>query len=56
MDSIHGAGGRRGLGRWIDVARKGNDIVITDRGTPVDRIVAIDSTSVIDGLTAQTSG
>jgi prevent-host-death family protein len=44
---------RAHLGRWIDAAREGNDIVITDRGTPVARIVALDSTPVIDRLTAQ---
>jgi prevent-host-death family protein len=44
---------RAHLGRWIDAAREGNDIVITDRGTPVARIVALDSTSAIDRLTAQ---
>ncbi len=44
---------RAHLGRWIDAARDGNDVVITDRGTPVARIVAIDSTPIIDRLTAQ---
>ena len=44
---------RAHLGRWIDAARDGNDIVITDRGMPVARIVALDSTPVIDRLTAQ---
>lgn len=44
---------RAHLSRWIDAARKGNDIVITDRGTPVARIVALDSTPVIDRLTTQ---
>ena len=44
---------RAHLARWIDVAREGNDVVITDRGTPVARIVALDSTAVIDRLTAQ---
>jgi prevent-host-death family protein len=44
---------RAHLGRWIDAARDGNDIVITDRGTPVARIVALDSTPVIERLTAQ---
>ncbi len=44
---------RTHLGRWIDAAREGNDVVITDRGTPVARIVALDSTAVIDRLTAQ---
>lgn len=44
---------RANLSRWIEAARDGNDIVITDRGTPVARIVALDSTPVIDRLTAQ---
>jgi prevent-host-death family protein len=44
---------RAHLSRWIDAAREGNDVVITERGTPVARIVAIDATPVIDRLTAQ---
>ena len=44
---------RAHLGRWIDVARAGQDVVITDRGTPVARIVALDSTPVLERLTAQ---
>ncbi len=44
---------RAHLGRWIDAARDGNDVVITERGVPVARIVALDSTSVIDRLTEQ---
>ncbi len=44
---------RAHLSRWIDAAREGNDVVITDRGTPVARIVAIDAAPVIDRLTAQ---
>lgn len=44
---------RAHLGQWIDMAREGNEVVITDRGTPVARIVALDSTPIIDQLTAQ---
>jgi prevent-host-death family protein len=44
---------RAHLGRWIEVARDGNDVVITDRGTPVARIVAIDSTPAIERLTVE---
>jgi prevent-host-death family protein len=44
---------RAHLGRWINAAREGADVVITDRGTPVARIVAIDATPVIDRLTAE---
>ncbi len=43
---------RAHLSRWIDAAREGNDVVITDRGTPVARIVGLDSTPLIDRLTA----
>ena len=44
---------RAHLGQWIDAARDGNDVVITDRGTPVARIVALESTPLIDRLTEQ---
>ena len=44
---------RARLGHWIDVARDGTDVVITDRGTPVARIVALESTPLIERLTAQ---
>lgn len=44
---------RAHLSRWIDAAREGNDVVITDRGTPVARIVGLDSTPLIDRLTAE---
>lgn len=46
---------RAHLGQWIDAAREGNDVVITERGIPVARIVPLDSTSVIDRLTRQGS-
>jgi prevent-host-death family protein len=44
---------RAHLGHWIDAARDGIDVVITDRGTPVARIVALESTPVIDRLSEQ---
>ena len=44
---------RAHLGQWIDAAREGNDVVITDRGIPVARIVALDSTPAINRLTEQ---
>ncbi len=43
---------RAHLSRWIDAARDGADVVITDRGTPVARIVALVSTPAIDRLVA----
>lgn len=44
---------RAHLGQWIDAARDGEDVVITERGIPVARIVALDATSVIERLTQQ---
>lgn len=44
---------RANLAHWIDIARDGADVVITDRGTPVARIVALDSTPILDRLTAE---
>ncbi|MFN3218245.1 MAG: type II toxin-antitoxin system Phd/YefM family antitoxin [Acidimicrobiales bacterium] len=44
---------RAHLARWIDAAREGADVVITDRGMPVARIVALDASPVLDRLTAQ---
>lgn len=44
---------RARLGDWLDVVRGGDEIVITDRGTPVARIVGLDSTAVLDRLTEQ---
>jgi prevent-host-death family protein len=42
---------RAHLSEWIDLVRDGNEVVITDRGTPVARIIGIDATPVIDRLT-----
>ena len=44
---------RAHLGRWIDLASEGDDVVITDRGTPVARIIGIASTSTIERLEEQ---
>jgi prevent-host-death family protein len=44
---------RAHLGRWLEEARQGNEVVVTDRGTPVARIVGLDSTPVIERLTAE---
>ncbi|NLA35501.1 MAG: type II toxin-antitoxin system prevent-host-death family antitoxin [Actinobacteria bacterium] len=44
---------RANLARWIDEVQRGHDVVITDRGTPVARIVALDSMSVIERLTIE---
>lgn len=34
---------RAALADWIERARRGEGVVVTDRGTPVVRLVAVDS-------------
>ena len=41
------------LSEWIDRVRNGTEVVVTDRGTPVARIVGLDSTPALERLTAQ---
>ena len=36
---------------WIERARSGEEVVVTDRGIPVARLVAVDSAQLIDQLT-----
>lgn len=44
---------RAHLGKWIDEARNGADVVITDRGMPVARIVALDASPTIERLVSR---
>lgn len=44
---------RAELSSWIDRARAGEEIVITDRGTPVVRMLAIGSAPMIERLTRE---
>lgn len=44
---------RAHLGKWIDEARNGADVVITDRGMPVARIVALDASPTIERLVSE---
>lgn len=41
---------RRQLKRWLELAREGEEIVVTDRGTAVARLTGIDEKSVIERL------
>jgi prevent-host-death family protein len=43
---------RAGLSRWIEQVRAGEELIVTDRGTPVARIVPIDRTSAYERLVA----
>jgi len=42
---------RAELADWIERARGGEEVVVTDRGTPVARLVAIDSAPLLEQLT-----
>jgi prevent-host-death family protein len=44
---------RTNLSRWLDLVRDGNEVVITDRGRPVARLVGVSWTPAIDRLVAQ---
>ena len=41
---------RAELSSWIERARAGEEIVVTDRGTPVARLLAIDTAPLLDQL------
>jgi prevent-host-death family protein len=41
---------RSNLRAWVERARKGDDVVITERGVPVARLTPVDSMSVIERL------
>jgi prevent-host-death family protein len=41
---------RADLATWLDRARRGGDVVVTERGVPVARIVAVDASGLIERL------
>jgi prevent-host-death family protein len=41
---------RANLRDWVEQARAGKDVVVTERGVPVARLTAIDSASLIERL------
>ncbi len=44
---------RAELAKWIEQARAGEEIVVTDRGTPVARLLGVDAAPLLDELTAR---
>lgn len=44
---------RAHLSKWLDRARAGGEVVITDRGIPVARLTAVDSAGTLERLTAE---
>lgn len=41
---------RAELSSWIEQARDGSEIVVTDRGTPVARLLPVDTAPLLDQL------
>jgi len=44
---------RAELADWIERVRGGEEVVVTDRGTPVARLVAVDAAPLLEQLTRQ---
>jgi prevent-host-death family protein len=44
---------RAELADWIERVRGGEEVVVTDRGTPVARLVAIDTAPLLEQLTRE---
>lgn len=42
---------RAELADWIERVRSGEEVIVTDRGTPVARLVAVDSAPLLERLT-----
>jgi prevent-host-death family protein len=42
---------RAELADWIERVRAGEEVVVTDRGTPVVRLVAVDTAPLLEQLT-----
>ena len=44
---------RAHLSHWLERARDGDEVVVTERGVPVARILGLDTTATLERLTAQ---
>jgi prevent-host-death family protein len=44
---------RAHLREWLERAREGDEVVITDRGVPVARLLGLTSTATLERLTAE---
>jgi prevent-host-death family protein len=42
---------RAHLSDWLERARSGEEVVITDRGVPVARLIGVETTSILEELT-----
>ncbi len=44
---------RANLSEWLARARDGEEVLVTDRGTPVARLLGVETTPVLERLTAE---
>jgi prevent-host-death family protein len=44
---------RAELADWIERVRRGEEVVVTDRGTPVARLIAVDTAPLLERLTRE---
>jgi len=44
---------RAHLSDWLERARQGTEVIITDRGLPIARLLGLSTTTTIDRLTAE---
>ena len=44
---------RAHLSEWLDRARRGEEVIVTDRGLPVARLLGLSSTATLDRLAAE---
>ncbi|MGO8958926.1 MAG: type II toxin-antitoxin system Phd/YefM family antitoxin [Streptosporangiaceae bacterium] len=44
---------RAHLSEWLERARQGAELVITDRGVPVARLLGVNATATLERLTAE---
>lgn len=44
---------RANLRDWLERAQQGDEVVVTERGVPVARLLGIDATPLLDRLTAE---
>jgi len=44
---------RAHLSEWLERARAGGEVIVTDRGVPVARLLGLTTTATLDRLTAE---
>ena len=44
---------RAHLSEWLEEARTGHEVVITDRGVPIARLIGVDATPTLERLTLE---